>query len=260
MAIRLSGRSLPKGRDAASLRKWGIIFLTIGTAGRCLLLNNLLGLGTISGEELLAAMETDPSLMAITTIGIVCLFLETCAAPLFSFLLVEGFQRTSSFEKYLLRIAGSALVTELPYNLAVSGKLIDLESRNPVFGLLICLVMLYFFRRYEGKNARSIAMKALIAVAAFLWCVMLNIDHGICLVVIVAVLWLVRGSSNVRAIFGFCAGLVCTMFNMYYMGSCLTFIMLHRYNEEEGEQNKVFNYAFYPVMLLIVGIIGKFIG
>jgi hypothetical protein len=36
--------------------------------------------------------------------------------------------------------------------------------------------------------------------------------------------------------------------------------MLHRYNDERGEQNEKINYAFYPVMLLILGIVAKFIG
>ena len=35
--------------------------------------------------------------------------------------------------------------------------------------------------------------------------------------------------------------------------------MLHRYDEERGDQNPVFNYAFYPVLLLIVGIVGIFL-
>ena len=32
---------------------------------------------------------------------------------------------------------------------------------------------------------------------------------------------------------------------MYYIGSGLACIMLHRYNDERGEQNEKFNYAFY---------------
>lgn len=260
MALRLSGRRPNKGSDAAALRKWGIIFLTLGTAGRCLLLNRLLGIGTVSNEELLAAMQADSTVMGIATVGLVCLILETCAAPMFSFLLVEGFQRTSNFEKYLLRIAGVALVSELPYNLALSGTLLDMNSRNPVFGLLICLLMLYFFNRYSGKGFKLTAMKALIFAAAFLWCLMLHIEQGICLVVMVGFLWLVREKSNIRAMCGFCSAMVCTLFDMFYIGSCMSFILLHKYNEEKGEQNRVFNYAFYPVMLLIVGIAGLFIG
>jgi amino acid permease len=89
---------------------------------------------------------------------------------------------------------------------------------------------------------------------------MLHIDQGICLVVMVAILWAAREKSNVRAMYGFMAAMICTLFNMYYIGCCLSCIMLHRYNDERGDQNEKLNYAFYPVMLLILGIVGKFIG
>ena len=259
MALRLSGRRPPKGRNAAALRNWGIIFLTIGVAGRVLLQKGLLGIGSITSEELLVAMQADPTVMTIATVALVCQLIETCAAPMFAFLLVEGFQRTSSFEKYLLRVAGVALVSELPYNLAFSGSLFDLNSRNPVFALVICLVMLYFFNKYQEKSVKNIAMKALIAAASFLWCLMLHIDQGICLVIMVGFLWVVRNKSNMRALFGFCSAMVCTLFDMFYMGSCMAFIFLHRYDEERGDQNRVFNYAFYPVMLLLIGIAAKFL-
>lgn len=259
MSIRLASRRIPKGRDAASIRKWAFVFLAIGTIGQGILQNQLLVLDQVTNEELAAAMQQSSLIQTLVTVALICKVVSTCAAPLFSFLLVEGFLRTSSFEKYLLRVGALAVVSELPYNLAIGGKLLDLSSRNPVFGLFICLIMLFFFSRYAEKGLKNAMMKALIAAAAFLWCLMLHIDHGIYLVIMVGFLWMVRDKSNTRALFGFCSAMICTMFNMYYMGSCLTFIMLHRYNEERGEQNEIFNYAFYPVLLLIVGIAGLFI-
>ena len=147
MSIRLASRRIPKGRDAASIRKWAFVFLAIGTVGHGILQNRLLGMNSATGNELLATLEQNPAGMAILTAALFCKVIETCAAPLFSFLLVEGFLRTSSFEKYLLRVGGLALVTELPYNLAIGGKLLVLDSRNPIFALFICLIMLYFFSR-----------------------------------------------------------------------------------------------------------------
>lgn len=259
MSMRLRSNRPAKGTDAAALRKWGIIFLTLGTIGRCLLQNRLLGVGTVSSDELFNAMQSNAGIMGIATLSLFLQIIETCAAPLFTFLLVEGFLRTSSFEKYLLRIGGVALVSELPYNLAYTGKLLDLTSRNPVFGLFICLIMLYFFSKYAEKGFKNTAMKTMIFVAAFLWCLMLHIDQGICLVAMVAFLWAVREKSNIRAMCGFCSAMVCTLFDMFYIGSCLSFIMLHKYNEERGEQNEKLNYAFYPVMLLLVGVAGMFL-
>ena len=259
MSLRLSTRRSSKGTDAAAIRKWGMIFLTIGIIGQSIIQNRLLDLGSVSGNELLTAMNTNPMLMPLLTAALVCKVIETCAAPLFAFLLVEGFQRTASFEKYLIRVGAVAIISELPYNLAYGGKIFELTSRNPVFGLVICLVMLFFYTRYPEKGLKNFAMKALITAAAFLWCLMLHIDQGICLVVMVAMLWYARSKSNERAVLGFCSAMVCTLFDMYYIGSCMAFIMLHRYDEERGEQNEKLNYAFYPAALLAVGIVGLFL-
>lgn len=260
MSIRLSTRRLPEGRNAASMRKWAYIFLTAGAIGRAVIQNALLGMNSLTGDELLASMEGDPMVMPLLTAALIFKIVETCAVPLLSFLLVEGFQRTSCMEKYLVRVGILAAVTEIPFNLAFSGKLLDLGSRNPVLGLFICLVMLSFYNRYTEKGLKNTAVKALIFTAAFLWCQMLGIEHGICLVVMVSLLWAARNKSNLRAMYGFVAAMICTLFNMYYIGCCLSCIMLHRYNDERGEQNPKFNYAFYPALLLIVGIAAKFIG
>lgn len=258
MSLRLSGRRAPRGTDGASLRKWAMVFLSMGIVGRCILQNAMLGMNSVTNGELLALLDTAGA-MPVLTAALVCQVMETCATPLFAFMLVEGFLRTSSFEKYLLRVGAVALIAELPYNLAMNGSLLSLGTRNPVFGMAIALVMLYFFSRYAEKSVKNVMMKALIFAAAFLWCVMLSIDHGTFVIIFTLLLWAAREKSNIRALFAFCAAMICTMFNMYYIGACLSCIFLHGYNEERGEQNRIFNYAFYPAILLILGIGAKFI-
>lgn len=260
MSIRLASHRIPNGRDAASIRKWAMIFLAIGIIGQGVIQNGLLNLNILTGDQLVNAMDSDPTVMILVTVALVCKIIETCAAPLFAFLLVEGFRCTASFEKYLVRIGGLAIVSEIPYNLAYSGKLLDLGSRNPVFGLFIALVMLFFFNRFAEKGFKNSAIKLLIFVAAFLWCQMLGIDQGICLVTLVGILWYTRSKGDMRALYAFLGAMFCTIFSVYYMGCCLSCIMLHRYNGERGEQNEKLNYAFYPAMLLIVGIVSLIIG
>lgn len=256
MSERLSDTRRSRGTSAANLRKWGTIFMAVGILGQGIIRNGLLGLDRITSEELLAAMS-DPAVMGLVTGAIFCQIIETCAVPLFAFLLVEGFQRTSDLKKYFLRLLGLAAVSELPYNLAMGGKLLDLGTRNPVFALTIALVMLRLFLQYQERSVKNICLKVLVFVCAYLWCNMLSIDHGVCIMIFVAGLWLARDKSNTRAMMGFCAAMVCTVFNMFYVGACLSCIQLHRYNEERGEQNKAFNYALYPVLLLAVGIAAK---
>ena len=255
MSMRLASRRIPNGRDGASIRKWAMVFLAAGIVGRSVIHNGILN--TYAGTE---GQLSDTMVMGLLTMALMCQIVETCAAPLLAFLLVEGFRRTSSFEKYLLRIGAVALVSELPYNLAYSSKLLAVGSRNPVFGLFISLIMLYFFSRYDGKRLKNILMKLVIFVAAILWCKMLRIDQGVCLVILTGTLWLARANSGMRSLYAFAATMLCTMFSIYYMGGCLSCIMLHRYNEERGEQNVKLNYAFYPALMLICGVISLIIG
>lgn len=259
MSIRLAPRRAPQSNDAAKLRKWANFFMTAGVIGTAIIQNRLLSVGSITSDELYLAMQNDPIVMVLATVALMCQALETCAVPLFAFLLVEGFQRTSSFEKYLVLVGAVALVSELPYNLAMTGKLFDLQSRNPAFSLVIGLVMLYFFRRFEEKGFKNTLVKVLIFLASFLWCLMLRIDHGIFVVIMTGVLWFVRKKDTMRSMYGFCAAMVCTLFNMFYIAACLGVILLHRYDEERGEQNPKFNYAYYPALLLVCGVVGLFL-
>ena len=268
MGMILSNRRPPKGSSAATLRKWAVIFLIAGIVGRSIFLNGMLGLDSLridaaQNEQLSALLETNGDAgMALTPV-VLCCFAETCAIPLFAFLLVEGILRTASFEKYLLRLVCFALVCELPYNLATSGGLLNLGSRNPAFGLVVCILMLFFFRNYGEKSLKNTLIKTVIFAAAFLWCLMLSIEFGYALVVFAGMLWLAREKGNFRALYAFAAAMICTMIpnenQFFYIGACLSSIMLHRYTEELGEQNRILNYAVYPACLLILGIAAKFI-
>lgn len=242
-----------KGLTAAGVRKFALVFLVLGIVGRSVLQNRFLGMSDGSAQ-LLDTLMNMPDGMLIATLALIIQLVETCAVPLFCFLLVEGVVHTSDFMKYLTRLAILAVAAEIPYNLAYSGKLLDIGSRNPAFGLVLSMVMIYFYQRYADKSAKNIFIKVLVTLAAFVWTAMLGIEHGNCCVLIVAVLWAFRAKPIYRNIAGCSATVVCTVFSMFYLAAPMSFLIIHFYNGEKGESSRKLDYLAYPVALAVIGI------
>ena len=240
------------GLTAAALRLWGMLFLLAGIIGKCVLQNRFLGMTDMSGKALLDAMNASQNVMILATVALVCQVLEACAVPIFAFLLVEGFQKTKSRKNYFLRVAGTAALSEIPYNLAIGGKLLVLDSRNPVFGILVCLVVLYLFRHYSGKDAGKIVIKIVVAVAAAFWCRMLNVQHGAFLVLLTTVLWAVRDRQKIRVFAGAIAAVLGSLFSLLNLAAPMSFLAINYYNGEKGESSRYVTYLCYPVLLMAV--------
>ena len=190
----------------------------------------------------------------MVTLSLVLQALESCGVPIFAFLLVEGFQKTSSYKNYLIRVALVALASEIPYNLVFSSRVIMMDSRNPAFGLILGLLMLYFYRYLGEKSLRNTLIKFFITVAAVLWCEMLHIEHGAFLILVTALLWLVRARPNFRTLVACGAAALGTIISFFYLAAPFSAMTLHFYNGEKGETNRVFNLICYPLMLLVAAV------
>lgn len=246
-----------KGFSGGALRVLGILFLTLGVVGKCLIQNRMLGMTGTTTEQLMALFDQKPELLSAATVALVLQMIYDCAVPIFAFLLVEGFCHTGNFRKYLLRVLGVAVLSELPYNLAMGDSLLATGSRNPVFSLVICLVVLYFYRRYSEKSLRNFGIKAIVTLAAVLWIGMLRIDDGLAVLFLTAVIWALRYKPNFRTLGSCVAAVACTLLSPYYALSPMAFIATHFYNEEKGSGNRVLAYLSYPVILLAVALAVK---
>lgn len=247
----------PRGLSRQALRTFGIIFLLAGIAGQCIIQNKMLQVGIVANEELLKLLENSQT-MILATVGLILQFMVPCAIPIFTFLLVDGFKKTSNRKVYLARILGVALLSELPFDLAMNGHW-TMTSQNPVFGLVLSMVMLYLFQYTTGKKVLDVLIRILVAVMAVVWVrSILMISDGAACVVITATLWALRKHRSWQ-IFGGCAAMVlCTVFSLFYLLAPITFIVLYFYNDEPGEGNKLVNYLAYPVLLLVVWLVARF--
>ena len=239
-----------------ALRTWGLLFLAAGVLGRGLIQNHLLGVGSLTTQQLLGVMGSSQQAMALATASLVLQALETCAVPLYALMLVEGVQYTSAFSAYFKRILVLAVLCELPYNLAMNGKLLFLGSRNPVFALVMCLVMLYLFSRFpEGKKSNAL-IRLVITAAAIAWCEMLKIEYGSATVLLVSVMWAFQKNTLYRNFAGAAAAIVCTVMSMYFLAAPMAFMIVHGYDGEKSTNSRKVNYLAYPIILLAAAAAG----
>ena len=194
------------------------------------------------------------------------------AFPLFVWLLVEGFFHTSSRKKYLGRMAFFALVSELPFDLALYGRP-DRQGQNVFFTLSISLVMLVFLeramdacqrKRQAGEKAllqtlAAVGTVAAAMAAAELFCV----DYGGSGPLLAALFYCYKrkGSPGLAVsflIFCLSMGLLTAMVEIF---GIVSVPLIARYNgKRTGRGRGRLFYLFYPLHLLIlygISMLGK---
>lgn len=246
----------PKGLTRQGLRKWGMLFVTLGVFGRGVLLNRYLGIAQMSGAQLLEAMSGGSDVMTAVTVSLICLFAEACAAPIFCFLLAEGMTHTANAPKYTARVLGLAAISEIPYNIAMSGKVLDVTTRNPVFAMAMALILLYLYSRYSEKKMTNLLLKAAFTVAAVFWSGLLRFEFGIPCVILSVAFWGFRNKPNIRNLMGGIATMLCSFFSVFFMMAPMGMMVMHFYNGEKGEGSRWLNYLFYPAVLVVAALAG----
>lgn len=252
-----------RGLSRQHLCIWGLVFLLLGIISRSILQDGILDINSISNAQLQEKMNASEMVMAVVTVAIVLQALETCAIPVFAFLLIEGFLHTQARKKFFLTLLVVALVSEIPYNLAVGGVFLQMNSRNPAIAMMVCAVILYFFRRYEENTFANVLLKVFVGVAAWLWIKLLRVEHGEAFLFVLVVLWAARNKKSVRVLFSSGVAALCTLIHPYYIASALGALLLYFYKENEDAQEQealaLPFYGAYPAMLLAGALLTKFL-
>lgn len=179
------------------------------------------------------------------------------AFPIYAFLLVEGFLHTRDVKKYLVRMLTFAVVSEIPFDLAVFHTPFYWGYQNVFFTLFLGLLAL------AGENVvhQSSGMFA----GAGLWkqafvlilCVgtaqLINCDYGAFGVFFIILLYMTRYDKKTQTILG-------AISLIWELPGILAFIPIRLYNGTRGRcGNRYFFYAFYPAHLLALWVVGRFI-
>lgn len=179
------------------------------------------------------------------------------AFPLFCFLIVEGKLHTSDWKKYALRLLIFALISEIPFDLIISGKVLDWSHQNVFWTLLIGLFTMVL---YDTKEPLGYLGLGILIVAAGI----LRVDYGCEGALLLFILYIARKEdlrwcSVITIIWALCYG---GMVSAQYWSMLAALFML-KYNKERGYDSKALKYgfyAFYPVHLLVIYVISKLIG
>ena len=180
------------------------------------------------------------------------------AFPIFSFLLVEGFFKTRCRWKYLMLLLSFGVISEVPFDMSSSGVFFEPNWNNIMFTLAMMLVTIWIIDVLREK------MKSL---PVPLWYLVSFI--------IVAVMCL--AAANLSLDYEYHAILIGYFFYIFYERQILaipfSFISMYKepwallgfgltltYNGKRGRQYKIINYLFYPVHLLILGILRMYLG
>ena len=253
MEARLSPQR-SSGLDRNKLRLLGLIIAAFGMLGRGILQNRILGMA--NGTDLTALLESSADAMNAATAAIVLWAVEGIAVPIFAVLTVDGFARTASVKKYLLRLGLMALISQVLYPFALTGAF-RLYPLNPAFGLVLVVAMLYLLRCYEGGTFKNVCIRILVLLAACLWAGMGRIEYGVPMVLLCFLLWELRGRHTMAYFAAAAAARVCTVGNPLCLFAPFGFLLTHFYNGEEGRTAPMpLRYGLYPAMLLLVWLAG----
>jgi len=229
---------------------------------------HLLAMGLMLCDHLWATLY--PAADWLTCIG-------RMAYPIFAFLLVEGYFHTQNLWRYLLRLVGAAVLSEIPFNLMYSDSIVYPYHQNVLWTFIIALLIITLLEEFKERFGQLPAL--LFAVVpvflGYFLASLLMTDYYGSGVLIVMVFYFFRGESWPYRLGQF----LCLYFiNIHLLGSyyyvipflgydfewvqqgfaLFALLPIWLYQGRQGLHGKVFRwfcYLFYPVHMLILFLI-----
>ena len=99
--------------------------------------------------------------------------------PIFAFMISEGFIHTSNLKKYILRLLGFALISEIPFNLFYGGNWFYPYHQNVMFTLLFGLLAITLIdKAKKNPNAKTIVKTVLLLILLGIASFIGFVDYG----------------------------------------------------------------------------------
>lgn len=227
-----------------------------GILGRCII---EAGIAQAFYDEQWAAQNADllSANGALLTAYWVFRMIGRIAFPIYCFLLVEGLTYTSNVKRYAVRLALFSLISEVPFDMAFSGTVLEFEYQNVFFTLLIGLLVMWAYRTVEERETWKPVVKAVLDIAAVAAGMaaadFLRTDYGAIGIVCIMALYIFRKNKKHQILAG-CIGF------SWEITAPIAFFPIAFYNGKRGFHIKYFFYAFYPLHLLIIWLAATVLG
>ena len=180
------------------------------------------------------------------------------AFPLFCFMLVEGYFKTRNRKKYLLNLLLFGVISEIPFDMFTTASFFNMNWNNVMFTLALVLVTVWIIDTLKEKmQKRPKALWYLVSILIVLvMCIVsmsLSLDYEHHAILIGYFFYLFHDVPVFAIPFGYAS-----MFKEPW--ALLGFGLTLTYNGERGKQHKMLYYWFYPVHLLILGLLRLYLG
>ncbi len=190
--------------------------------------------------------------------------------PIYCFLITEGMLHTHNIYKYGIRLLIFAIISEIPFDLAISGQLLEFNDQNVFFTLFLGLVVIYC--AYMVNDASK---GFAVCIAGMLAAMFLRTDYSAYGVLMIYCFYLFRGSPWLMTVF---IGIINLVMGIGGTGSqkyavlAMIPILLYSGNKSYGEsksneneaagKNNIKNkciqmlfYVIYPLHLVVLYLI-----
>lgn len=140
-------QKIRKGISGSTIKLIAIITMLIDHIAATILDRTLIarGAGQLNQNDPQAVLQFLLDNGFIYAANITMRLIGRLAFPIFCFLLIEGFIHTRNKWKYAARLGLFALISEIPFDLAFKGKVLEFSYQNVYFTLLIGLIVMAGF-------------------------------------------------------------------------------------------------------------------
>ena len=198
------------------------------------------------------------------------------AFPIFAFMIVEGYFHTSNLKKYVKRLLIFAVITEIPFNLALGSRLFYPIHQNVLWTFLIAIGLMHWNEKMKEKAIwKRILVGVLSILIAYVVGIITFVDFYNAGILTVLVFYFFRQRKwwnyvaqfvllyyiNVEMLSGLAYEWNIfgnTVFFVRQSLALLALIPIWLYRGKQGYYNKAVKqiyYWFYPVHLLILGLL-----